>query len=72
MAGRVMAAETDRRPQIDLAFQLTLGRRPSGEELSDIESFFAEYETDEDDENASAMVDFCLALLNASEFVYLE
>ena len=41
LAGSVMAAETDLRDQIELAFRRTLSRLPTEEELADIAAFFA-------------------------------
>ncbi len=61
------SAGENRDEQINLVFRRTLGRLPTEEERSDVDAFFAKRQADDE-----ALVDFCLAMLNTSEFVYLE
>jgi hypothetical protein len=60
----------DRAGQIELLYRRTLGRRPSKEEAADVAAFLESRKPDK--EAAEAFVDVCLAVLNASEFIYIE
>jgi len=58
-------AGADPASQVDRAYRLTLGRKPDEAELRLSLAFLAEG-------NTSALADFCLALLNLNEFVYVD
>src|SRR5262249_25650360 len=58
----------DRGRQIEAAFALALGRSPDAPERQAAETFFRSHGGD----GAAPLVDFCQALLNLNEFVYLE
>jgi hypothetical protein len=68
----------DRARQIDRAYQLSLGRPPSPAELETARVFFAEQEQLLRQEGRApqeaddlALADFCLALFNCNEFLYV-
>ncbi len=67
---KALAAEVreagDRRAQIEAAFLRVLGRRPEAEEITASEKILAM------DSEEQPLALFCQALLNTSEFVYLE
>jgi hypothetical protein len=70
LAKRVVEqAGADRDQQIEAAFSRVLGRPPDNEERAAARSFF---ETHPSNDEASAIVHFCQALLNVNEFAYLE
>jgi hypothetical protein len=74
-ACRVLAqAGADRGLQVETAFLLALGRPPDQGERADAEAFFRAQanEPAAAGEPSRALVDFCQALLNVNEFVYLE
>jgi hypothetical protein len=74
-ARRVLAqAGADRGRQVEAAFLLALGRPPDGGERADAAAFFQAHANDTAvaGEPPRALVDFCQALLNVNEFVYLE
>lgn len=60
-------AGTDRARQIEAAFRLALGRMPNEREVLLANGFFSGAS-----ENAAALSQFCQALLNVNEFVYIE
>jgi len=62
-------AGDDRSAQIETAFVLAFGRSPDTTEQEQSKQFFAKF-TDNDTQD-SALVDFCQALLNLNEFLYL-
>jgi hypothetical protein len=57
-------AGADAKAQVDLAFQLTLSRKPSGKELDESLTFLKSGER--------ALVDFSQTMLNLNEFVYIQ
>jgi hypothetical protein len=61
-------AGSDRTKQISAAFLLALGRPPDAHERKLSEQFFAQHTG----ESATALAQFCQALMNLNEFVYLE
>jgi hypothetical protein len=74
-ARRVLAqAGADHGRQVEAAFLLALGRPPGADERGDAEVFFRTHagEPAVAGEPPRALVDFCQALLNVNEFVYLE
>lgn len=60
----------DRKQQIDAVYRKTIGRRPTQEEAADVAAFFQTRAADKD--AADSFVDLCLAILNSSEFIYIE
>jgi hypothetical protein len=67
----------DAKSQIDRAFWLALSRGPSESELKNSFSFLetqtVEYEeSGSDDPRGDALIDFCQALMNLNEFVYVD
>ncbi len=62
LAGRLEREATSRDEQVQLAFRLALGRRPSAVERNLAREFLA----------ASPLTEFCRVLLNVNEFVYLD
>ncbi len=69
-AARAMAArvgkEADEAARVERAYRLALGRRPSSDELGRSVEFLAKAG------NPEAFVDFCHALLNLNEFVFVD
>lgn len=57
--------------RITTAFQRSLGRAPSKEELDEANSFLSTAGDHPDQQNA-AWVDFCHVLLNTNEFIYIN
>jgi cytochrome c553 len=71
------AAGSDRRAQVALAFQLALGRAPNAKEIEWSENFlkaqadgYAKRQHEKPD--SAALRDFCHALINLNEFVYVD
>ncbi len=71
-------AGTDPAAQIQLAFELTLCRPPSAEELRLAETFLAKQRRQIESESSPCnnarertLAAFCLVLLNTNEFTYL-
>jgi hypothetical protein len=62
LAGRLEREAATREERIELAFRLTLGRRPSTAEVDLAREFLAE----------SPLAEFCRTLFNINEFVYLD
>jgi mono/diheme cytochrome c family protein len=62
MAARVEKRSPSRDEQVTLAYRLALGRSPSSRELSLSRNFLARYPLEE----------FCRALFNLNDFVYIE
>jgi hypothetical protein len=58
--------------QIAAAFEIVLGRLPDEEEQKSAIAFFATSEAESSGEALSPLAQFCHALLNLNEFVYLE
>jgi hypothetical protein len=58
----------NRQRQIEAAFALALGRTPDAAERRAAQKFFRAHGGD----GARALTDFCQALLNVNEFLYLE
>ncbi|HVX15853.1 MAG TPA: PSD1 and planctomycete cytochrome C domain-containing protein [Pirellulales bacterium] len=78
-AERVAAGATSPPAQIDLAFRLTLGRRPTPEEAAWCEESMAQQTglfhasgLDDDQAARQALIQFCRTLFNTSEFLYVE
>ena len=65
-AGRVTKDATDADAVVGKAFELALGRFPDTEERDAAKGFLARHE------GADAVVDLCHALLNLSEFLYVD
>ena len=81
---------SDRRAQIETAFQWTLARLPDEDERQAAEQFFAALQSDDRESNSDqptdksntdaqipvvvpfSLVQFCQALFNLNEFVYLQ
>jgi hypothetical protein len=61
-------AGSDPTAQVDLAYALAFGRSPRPEEQAEARDFLAPAGTD----GSGGLVDFCHALFNAKEFVYVE
>ena len=61
-ACRLICAEEDEPARVKLAYRLAFGRAPTADELSVALEFIHE----------SGLEDFCHALLNSNEFVYLD
>ena len=69
-AGRVVKeAGTDRYAQVGLAYRLAFSRPPDAEEQGRAVAFL---ERQSREFPTTALTDFCHALLNAHEFVYIE
>ena len=62
LAARVEGAAATQAGRVTLAYRLALGRRPTAAELGIARAFLAE----------SPLAEFCRALLNLNEFVYLD
>jgi hypothetical protein len=66
---------TDPRKQIALAFHLALGRPPADDEMSvvlhELERLRSAH-AGRGDANQAALADFCLALLNTNEFLFVD
>ena len=72
LAHRVTREATSGDQQVALAFTLTLGRHPTSEEQAWLQSFLqAEANTKSSDSHA-ALHRMCLALFNASEFLFVD
>jgi hypothetical protein len=74
-AGRVLAqAGKDQERQVETAFLLALGRGPDEGEREAAQRFFEAHTADSAGVGGTppALVDFCQALLNLNEFIYLE
>ncbi len=68
LAKRITAlAGDDREKQVEAAFVLALGRPPDGHDRAAVRRFFESAA-----ESPASLVQFCQALLNANEFVYLD
>ncbi|MBL8800258.1 MAG: PSD1 domain-containing protein [Planctomycetia bacterium] len=65
-------AGDDRDKQLEMAFQLLLGRAPDEAERTAALKFFEKYQPSPEAGSQSALVHFCQALLNVNEFVYIE
>ena len=80
-------AGTDSAAQINLAFELALGRPASTDEIDEAVAFLAQLREADPDapkvhrsghlaklspEDASALVKFCLTLFNLNEFIYVD
>jgi hypothetical protein len=65
----------DRRNQIARAFSLVLGRASTDDELSVVEKDMERLRTvhaSSEEPDRSALADFCLALMNTNEFIYVD
>ncbi|MCC2672031.1 MAG: hypothetical protein K0Q72_4503, partial [Armatimonadetes bacterium] len=78
VAARVVREAPDAAGRIPLAYRLTLGRSPTAAE-QDLAAGFLEKQTGllgtgakADAATTDALADFCLALMNLNEFVYLD
>ncbi len=58
--------------QIALAIRLTAGREPRAKEIADDLQFIEEMKNEEKMSMEQAMHDYCLLILNANEFFYLD
>jgi hypothetical protein len=73
MAKRVLAeAGNDRNRQIDVAFRLALQRLPDEMECRLADRFFSRVTQESTSALPVALVQWCQALVNVNEFVYLE
>ncbi len=92
LAGRILAAGTDARDQVQRLYEIALSRQPTVSEKTTLEAFLADQRTRLAAEArpreqlalpisaseaanpyaAAALVDACLALLNTSEFMYVD
>jgi uncharacterized protein DUF1553/uncharacterized protein DUF1549 len=72
-AARVRAlAGEDRAGQMETAFRLALGREPDESERAAAEAFFSHHGASENAETPhDLLVDFCQAIVNLNEFVYI-
>jgi hypothetical protein len=61
-------AGDDREKQVSAAYRLALGRTPTAAEMATIDRFFANHTGT----SADALADFCHAVLNLNEFLYLD
>jgi len=73
LASRVRAlASDDRARQTDAAFRLALGREPDDAERAAVDGFFGHHSAGQKGEiSHDALVDFCQAIMNLNEFLYL-
>ena len=69
----------DRRRQVERAYRLALGRSPSPAEVATAQTFFTDQEAllrregrTPEEAREAALADFCLALLNCNEFLYIS
>jgi hypothetical protein len=67
LAKRLTALTDDRERQAEAAFVLALGRPPDEQDRAAVRRFFESAA-----ESQTSLVQFCQALLNANEFVYLD
>ena len=65
-------AGSNRDSQIERAFELALGRKPSPRELEMSHTYLNELQTIENQPPARAMQRLCLLVLNLNEFLYLD
>jgi hypothetical protein len=68
----VRTAGSDTAERITWAYRLAFGRVPTEAELSDAEAFLTRDSGSTPTAEAPAWIDFCHALLNASEFLYVD
>ena len=66
------AAGADPAAQVTLAYRLAFGRVPSGSELADAAAFLTREPVSAATAESPAWIDFCHALLNANEFLYVD
>ncbi|MFG0334551.1 MAG: DUF1553 domain-containing protein, partial [Maioricimonas sp. JB049] len=66
LAGRLTESSMTGRERIEQCYALLLGRMPGPEEIAAAEAFLQRGTT------ADAWTDFCLAMFNLNEFVYLD
>jgi hypothetical protein len=80
-AARVGAAASEDAGRVDAAYRLAFGRPPEPDEQADAVAFLADQaarasirapERPASEAAAAALVDFCHALFNASEFLYVD
>ncbi|WP_435015636.1 PSD1 and planctomycete cytochrome C domain-containing protein [Tundrisphaera sp. TA3] len=72
-ARRVGDAAPDEDGRVELAYRLAFGRRPDPSERADARAFLRDQAARSAEEpEKTALVDFCHALLNASEFLYVD
>ena len=72
LASRITREVTGADLQVQLAFQLVLGRHPTGEELAWSNDFLREESRPNQTDQRSALHRLCLALFNANEFLYVD
>ncbi|MEK6260227.1 MAG: DUF1553 domain-containing protein [Planctomycetota bacterium] len=72
LANRVTREASTTEKRIDRAFQLTLGRLPTEEELAWLKSFLRDEAGTKGQGERGAFSRFCLALFNANEFLYVD
>ena len=72
LANRITREATAANQQVELAFQLVLGRRPTGEELGWSNDFLREESQANQEDRRSSLHRLCLALFNANEFLYVD
>jgi hypothetical protein len=81
MALRILREKPAKRDQITLAYRLALGRQPTPQEAALGQEFLGKQEalpapagaaTASDPPAVRALADYCLALINLNEFVYVD
>ncbi len=72
LASRITREATGADRHVELAFQLVLGRHPTGEELAWSNDFLREDSRPNQADRRSALQRLCLALFNANEFLYVD
>ncbi len=72
LANRITREATGADQQVQLAFQLVLGRQPTGEELAWSNDFLQEESRPNQADQRNALHRLCLALFNANEFLYVD
>ena len=80
MAGRLLEeAKKDKRDRIALAYEITYGRPPTGEEVADWMSFVKKYQTAVEQEKVKSQnlelrvwQAVCRVLLSSNEFIYVD
>ncbi len=68
MARLIRGSSSDRDAQIEAAFERTLGRPPTKQELTDVAAFFDDQSASE----ADPLSHLCLSLFNCNEFVTVD
>ncbi len=72
LSNRITREATGSDRHVELAFQLVLGRHPTGEELAWSNDFLRGESQPNQEDRRSALHRLCLALFNANEFLYVD